>query len=85
MAPGELNSISAKAFLVRSKDDMLAREKIQMLKDHYNISDIKTLRHGVLWHFSSDAANIVDLIAPILQTNIISNGYAHDCYQYELA
>src|SRR3990167_3409704 len=82
-SPMALSSI--KSFLVRPKEDMLAREKLQMLQDHYDINDIKSLRHGVLWHFSSEKANIADLIAPILQTNIISNGYAHDCYQYELA
>lgn len=84
VAPAALKSEKAKAFLVRSKEDMLAREKLQMLQDHYAIKDISDIKHGVLWHFSSDTANIADLIEPILQTNIISNGYAHDCYQYEL-
>lgn len=76
---------NAKTFLVRPKEDLYAQEKLQMLQDHFDVKDINALNHGVLWHFTSDAANIEDFIPQILQTNIISNGYAHDCYQYKLS
>ncbi len=70
------------SYLVRSKEDLLGQQKLQTLQDHFAVEGINSIQHGVLWHFSSETANIADLIPNILQTNIIHNSYAHDCYQY---
>jgi phosphoribosylformylglycinamidine synthase len=77
---GERNSLMT--FLVRPKEDLLGLKKTQTLKDHFNIQGLNTIYHGILWQFSTKAANIAGLKDQLLQTNIISNPYAHDCYQY---
>lgn len=69
-------------FLVRSKDDLLGQQTLQTLQDHFAINNVGAIHHGVLWQFSSDEANMDDLKERILQTNIVFNPYAHDCYQY---
>ena len=53
-----------------------------MLRDHFSINGVNAVQHGVLWQFTAENANITDLIDNVLHTNIISNPYAHECYQY---
>jgi phosphoribosylformylglycinamidine synthase subunit PurQ / glutaminase len=71
------------SFLVRTKEDLHALQALQTLRDHFSIQGIDALSHGIVWHFTAINAKIADLIEPILQTNIIANPYAHDCYCYE--
>ena len=74
---------SCATFLVRSKEDMLGLQKLQTLQDHFGIKTLDAIHHGVLWHFTFDTPeDKKDLLARILETNIISNPNAHDCYQY---
>jgi phosphoribosylformylglycinamidine synthase subunit PurQ / glutaminase len=83
VTPAELTISASSGLLVRAKDDLLGQQKRQTLKDHFSIQEVKSIRQGILWHFSSDQAMIPsDLIEAILQTNIICNPYAHECYQY---
>jgi phosphoribosylformylglycinamidine synthase I len=69
-------------FLVRPREDLTGQQKLQTLKDHFSLDGVQAIHHGVLWQFTADNANIPDLIDNILHTNIISNPYAHECYQY---
>ncbi len=62
--------------LVRSKEDVLGRQKQQMLEDHFNIKGIRAIRHGVLWQVAHDE-NMQDII----NSHILFNPYAHD-YDY---
>lgn len=82
LTPEKVQSNDAHIYLVRAKEDMLGRQKNQMLKDHFAIDGVESIRHGLLWHFEAKDAKIADLAAKILSTNIIFNPYAHDCYQY---
>ncbi|HEX2548752.1 MAG TPA: phosphoribosylformylglycinamidine synthase I [Gammaproteobacteria bacterium] len=63
-----------KGFLVRAKDDMLGKQKMQMLKQHYQISGIDSIRHGILWSMEDHSH--------FTNANILFNPYAHDCYYY---
>jgi phosphoribosylformylglycinamidine synthase I len=72
----------AHLYLVRAKEDVLGQQKLQTLQDHFAVQGASAIRHGVLWQFSSEEANIAELTHKILQTNIIQNPYAHDCYHY---
>lgn len=76
---------SAKAFLVKSKDDMVGQQKLQMLRDHFSIDGVSAIHHGVLWIFRSENANINSLMESILSTNIIFNPNAHICHEYKLS
>lgn len=80
--PTQVTSSSSMTFLVRPKEDLLGQQKLQTLKDHFSIQGVSAIYHGVLWQFSSNQGNIADLKDQLLQTNIIYNPYAHDCYQY---
>jgi phosphoribosylformylglycinamidine synthase I len=73
---------SSVSYLVRSKDDLIGQQKQQILEDHFAIQGVKAISHGILWHFSSENGSISALGEQILQTNIIHNPYAHECYQY---
>lgn len=85
LAPGEVKSANAAVYLVRAKEDLLGRQKRQTLEDHFAIQGIRSLNHGMLWHFEAEDAKIAAHAARILSTNIIFNPYAHDCYQYHLS
>ncbi len=81
--PQSLSNSSTKAFLVRPIDDLLGLQKKQMLQDHFSIQDVEHIHHGLLWIFKSEDAKISDLTDAILNTNIIFNPNAHNCYEYE--
>jgi len=68
--------------LVRPKEDLCGRQKLQTLQDHFSIQGVNAIHHGVLWQFTCEKGNIAELQDKILHTNIIHNPYAHDCYQY---
>ncbi|OGT41829.1 MAG: phosphoribosylformylglycinamidine synthase I [Gammaproteobacteria bacterium RIFCSPHIGHO2_12_FULL_37_34] len=78
--PSTLKSTSS--FLVRAKEDWVGQQKLQSLQNHFQANELRSISHGMLWHFSCKDANITDVIRDILNTHIIANPYAHDCYQY---
>lgn len=69
------------SYLVRAKEDWQGLQKLQTLKDHFNIKGVTAIRHGVIWNFSAEDP-IADLQNTILKTNIIHNPNAHECYYY---
>lgn len=81
----ELGHAGQAAVLVRAKDDIVGQQKQQTLADHFSIQDVQAIYHGVLWHFSADTDDMHEMLQRILQTNIIFNPYAYDCYQYDTA
>lgn len=83
IAPSTENQTKAVKLLVRAKEDMLGLQKQQTLANHFNVSDLPLIKHGVLWHFSGDVTALDALQEHILSTNIIINPYAHDYYQYD--
>ncbi|STX28700.1 phosphoribosylformylglycinamidine synthase I (FGAM synthase I) [Legionella beliardensis] len=68
--------------LVRAKEDLVGQRAKQTLTEHYSISEVKSIKHSILWHFSSDYGNIDSLMDEILLTNIIGNQYAHEFFSY---
>jgi len=82
LTPAEVKAESTVTFLVRPREDLLGQQKLQTLQDHFSIQDVQAIRHGVLWQFTAENANMSDLINNVLHTNIICNPYAHECYQY---
>lgn len=78
-------SDSARACLVRPKDDVIGREALQHLTTYYEIPAIKTIAQSILWQFKSEKNDICKLMDNILLTTILGNQYAHDCYLYDPA
>ena len=68
----------------------IGQQKLQMLQDHFAVSDVAAIIHGVLWQITLNQEKIVsttdktfsDIINAILQTNILFNPYSHDYYEY---
>lgn len=83
----ELTKDNAIFYLVRPKEDMVGKKTWQRWNMHSlePTQDIKAILHAVLWQFESTSCNIHELTRAILQTNIIGNPYAHDCYEYQLS
>jgi len=69
------------SFLVRPKEDIIGQQKTQMLEHHFGIAGIRALKHGVLWNVSSTQAQ-ADISEHVIQSHILFNPYAHDCYYY---
>lgn len=74
-------------FLVREKENIKGQQVLQTLQRHFSIDNIKTIYQGVLWEINNlddqGKENQEEMIHSILQTHIIANPYAHDCYQYQ--
>ncbi|MFA6302869.1 MAG: phosphoribosylformylglycinamidine synthase I [Legionella sp.] len=71
-----------RAFLVRPKEDLLGQQKLQMLYDHFGLTDIRSIRHSILWIFESETHSISDFEEAILNTHIIANPCSHEVYYY---
>jgi len=74
------SSSQAASFLVRAKEDMVGQQAQQMLQDHFGLSGIKRIRHGVLWHILETRD---ELTTEVLNSHILFNPYAHECYFYD--
>lgn len=66
------------SFLVRAHEDMIGQQKAQMLKHHFNLSGVREIRHGILWQVEAHET----LISQLIDSHILFNPYAHDCYYY---
>lgn len=67
-----------KIFLVRPKENMLGQQKLQMLTDHFALTGVSQILHGVLWQIEAPG----DLINEVINSNILFNPYAHDCFEF---
>lgn len=75
----DAHSKNAAVFLVRPKEDFLAQQKLQQLKNHFGVNQIQAMQHGILWQVIADNADDVNRV---LKTNLLFNPYAHDYYDY---
>lgn len=64
------------AFLVLAKEDMVGRQKQQMLVHHFDIQGIHSIKHGIIWQVEKKSAE------ETIHSHILYNPYAHDCYYY---
>lgn len=70
-------------FLTRLRANIDGQEKLQILRHHFDIKGIISIKAGILWQFCTKKATIGDISTTITKTNIIHNPYAHDCYQFK--
>ena len=69
------------SILVRKKDDIHGRIKLETLKNKFGTEGIKKITSGVIWNLSSNKGNIRSEINEILNTNILHNPLSHECYK----
>ena len=69
------------SFLVRQKEDMLGRAKLESLTERFEIDGITDLKRGVIWNVivNGDGSEVV--LNDILNTHILFNPLSHECYR----
>ena len=70
-------------YLVCPKEDLLGRQKKEILMHHFEISNLQDIQSGVLWKVTVDDDNFDKTISKALKTNIFFNPFSHDCYEIQ--
>ena len=80
-----LSNVRAKentaSFLVRQKEDMIGRAKLESLTERFEINGISKLKRGVIWNITVNSSNIDTVMKAILNTHILFNPLSHECYR----
>ncbi|OGT65541.1 MAG: phosphoribosylformylglycinamidine synthase I [Gammaproteobacteria bacterium RIFCSPHIGHO2_12_FULL_45_9] len=79
---GEGGGVKSHSFLIRAKEDMVGQQRKQLLQDHFGITGIEAIRHGILWRISAKNGNMAAIVDKIIHSHILFNPYAYDCYNY---
>ena len=69
---------NSKHFLVQPREDLLGRQKFEMLKNHFNIDGLTSIKSGVVWQVANDNN---EAVKSALKTNIFFNPFSHNCYE----
>lgn len=69
------------SFLIRQKDDVLGRLKLESLRERFEINEISNLKYGVIWNLTINSGNIQSVINQILNTHILYNPQSYECYK----
>ncbi len=70
-------------YLVCPKEDLLGRQKKEILKHHFEISSLQDIQSGVLWKIVVNHDNYAETLDAALKTNIFFNPFSHDCYEIQ--
>lgn len=77
------NRPKTSCFLVRPKEDLLGRQKKEILNHHFKIKNLQDIQSGVLWKITVNDDNFDKTISNALKTNIFFNPFSHDCYEIQ--
>ncbi|SVA57335.1 uncharacterized protein METZ01_LOCUS110189, partial [marine metagenome] len=69
------------SFLVRSKEDVLGRAKLESLIKRFEISELTQLKHGVIWNVTVNSGNFESVLKDVLNTHILFNPLSYECYR----
>jgi len=69
------------SFLVRQKEDMIGRSKLESLNERFEIEGITDLKRGVIWNVTVKKGNFETSLKQILDTHILFNPLSHECYR----
>tara|TARA_Y100000034_G_scaffold120426_1_gene163313 strand:+ start:1311 stop:2570 length:1260 start_codon:yes stop_codon:yes gene_type:complete len=69
------------SFLVRQKEDMLGRAKLESLTKRFEIDGITDLKRGVIWNVIVNGGGSEVVLNDILNTHILFNPLSHECYR----
>tara|TARA_B100000686_G_scaffold126069_1_gene133457 strand:+ start:797 stop:2056 length:1260 start_codon:yes stop_codon:yes gene_type:complete len=69
------------SFLIRQKEDIKGRAKLESLTERFGISGITDLKHGVLWNVIVNSGSFELVLNHILETHILFNPLSHECYR----
>jgi len=69
------------SLLVRQKEDMVGRAKLESLTERFEIGDISEIKRGVIWNVTINGGNFKTILKEILDTHIFFNPLSHECYK----
>ena len=69
------------SFLIRKKEDVLARSKTETLKERFDIDRITKIKYGVIWNITVNKGNIESTLTELINTKILFNKISHECYR----
>ena len=69
------------SFMVRQKEDMIGRSKLETLTNRLEIGGIANLSRGVIWNVTVNSGNLNDVLSGVLNTHLFFNPLSHDCYR----
>jgi phosphoribosylformylglycinamidine synthase len=72
---------NTQSFLVRQKEDVLGRSKLEILKEKFEISELSNIKRGVIWNITVNSGNFESVINEILETHILYNPLSYECYE----
>ena len=70
-------------YLVRPKEDLLGRQKKEILTRHFKIKNLINISSGVLWKITANDDDYNKVLNTALKTNIFFNPFSHDCYEIQ--
>ena len=77
------NSPKTAYYLVCPKEDLIGRQKKEILKHHFKIEDLQDIQSGVLWKITVNDDIYEETLNLALKTNIFFNPFSHDCYEIQ--
>jgi len=69
-------------FLVRDKEDLLGRQKLETLTNRFGLSTLQSLYRGNLWSISVPHESMEATVRQVLDTHVLFNPYSQTCYEY---
>jgi phosphoribosylformylglycinamidine synthase len=70
-------------YLVCPKEDLLGRQKKEILKHHFKIRNLQDIKSGVLWKITVNDDNYGETLNMALKTNMFFNPFSHECYEIQ--
>ncbi len=80
MESQEIKNTQSIIFLVRAREDLFGQEKLELLKNNFDMAGVQHTTHSILWCVNTQDN---DIIEQIIQSAILFNPYTHDCYYYK--
>ena len=71
------------SILIRQKEDIKGRSKLESLVDRFEIKEIKSIKFGVIWNIKVMRGKLELVLRDILTTNIFFNPLSHECYKIQ--
>ncbi|MFH1851842.1 MAG: phosphoribosylformylglycinamidine synthase subunit PurQ, partial [Candidatus Neomarinimicrobiota bacterium] len=73
----------ATTLLVRNRADVRGQQKLEALSRRFGLSSITAVKYGVLWTVTPLTVEPEAVLLQVLDTHILFNPIAHQCYHYE--
>jgi phosphoribosylformylglycinamidine synthase len=73
---------TAFSYLVVDKDDVLSKQKTDVLKNVFGITSLNSIKKAVLYTLDVTGGDSLSLIDFLKESHLLYNPYVQDCYEY---